>query len=87
MSNKAAALLVAQPDYRLLAKKAFRSYLRSLQLLPANASKDPLSGLQLDSFAASMGLPFTPEVPVMAIRGAKDDAREEIRGKKNVNRS
>lgn len=54
VSNKAASLLAAQPDYRLLAKKAFRSYLRSLQLLPHPSSKDPLHGLALDAYAASL---------------------------------
>jgi ATP-dependent RNA helicase DDX10/DBP4 len=35
VAAKAAALLAAQPEFRVLAKKAFTSYLRSLQMLPS----------------------------------------------------
>lgn len=85
VSAKAAALLAAQPDCRLLAKKAFTGYLRSLQLLSAERCIDP-NQLPTDEFAASLGIGegFAPSVPIVP-RG--DTGREEVREQKNVNRS
>ena len=84
VSSTAAALLVAQPELRSLAKKAFTSYLRSIQLIPNNDNFD-MKVLPVNDFANSLGLAFTPEVPVVAKR--KEEGREELRGKKNINRS
>ena len=79
----AASFLAQHPDCRVLAKKAFVSYIRSLQLTPGQQAGVDLSKLPLDDFAASLGLPFTPEVSAMT--GTAE--REEVREKKNVNRS
>lgn len=83
VASHAAALLVAQPECRILAKKAFVGYLRSLQLMPSGDS-DPLdlSTLRVDEFAASLGLAYTPEVPVVPKGNA---GRAEIRSEKNIN--
>ena len=83
VSSHAAALLVSQPDTRSLAKKAFTSYLRSIQLLPFNSALD-IRSLALDAFSASLGLAVTPELPVIE-RG--EAGRELNRDRKNVNRS
>ena len=65
VAAQAAALLAAQPEVRTLAKKAFTSYIRSLQLLPG---KKALTGdvakiIPVDEFAASLGLAFAPPLP------------------------
>ena len=83
VASSAAALLVSHPECRLLAKKAFTSYLRSLQMLGSSDSVD-IKNLPVDEFASSLGLAFTPEVPTIA-KG--DEGRLEVREKKNVNRS
>ena len=83
VSSHAAALLVSQPDTRSLAKKAFTSYLRSIQLLPFNSALD-IRSLALDAFSASLGLAVTPELPLIE-RG--EAGRELNRDRKNVNRS
>lgn len=78
VSSHAAALLVAEPECRQLAKKAFTGYLRSLLLLP---NRDPLdlTTLPTDEFATSYGLAFTPPLPVVASTGAS--GRDAVRGK------
>ncbi len=85
VAGKAAALLAAFPEYRNYAKKAFTGYLRSLQMLPLYPLRD-LKSLPLDDFASSLGLPFTPEVPILS--GSQvEEVRDELREKKNVNRA
>lgn len=84
VATEAAALLAAQPEARLSAKKAFSSYLRSIQLLPHYPVRD-IQTLPLDEFATSLGLPLTPELPMVQAT-AVEAGREEVRGKKNVNR-
>jgi hypothetical protein len=81
VSAKAAALLVAQPECRALAKKAFVGYLRSLQLLPNDRAIYP-GHLPVDSFAQSLGLAFTPTIPMVPTGAA---GRDSIRESKNVN--
>lgn len=49
------------PDVKYLAQKAFISYVRSIFLQP-DKEVFKFSGLDLDGFAASMGLPGTPQV-------------------------
>jgi ATP-dependent RNA helicase DDX10/DBP4 len=83
VGSQAAALLVAQPECRALAKKAFVGYLRSIQLIPSNRDLD-VNTLPLDDFATSLGLAFTPIVPVVQ-KG--EEGREQVRQSKNVNRS
>jgi ATP-dependent RNA helicase DDX10/DBP4 len=87
VSSQAAALLAAQPEYRMFAKKAFTSYLRSLQMLPNYPISD-VSQLPVNEFATSLGLPFTPELPMLTQQGESAAlARDENREKKNVNRA
>ena len=83
VGSQAAALLVAQPECRALAKKAFVGYLRSIQLIPSNKDLD-VNSLPLDDFATSLGLAFTPLVPAVP-RG--EEGRAQVRQSKNVNRS
>jgi len=96
VAARAAALLVAQPECRQLAKKAFTGYLRSLQLSPF--SSQPVGGsggtrqqlvgdvskLPVDKFAVSLGLAMTPPLPVVA-GGMGAAGREANRADKNVN--
>jgi ATP-dependent RNA helicase DDX10/DBP4 len=104
VSSSAAALLAAHSDYRNYAKKAFLSYLRSLQLLPLYPIQD-IKSLPLNDFAAALGLPMAPEITSLLNKEKADnnnkkkndnsnsgdvmdvdEAREELRQKKNVNR-
>jgi ATP-dependent RNA helicase DDX10/DBP4 len=83
VATVASAYLAANPDCRILAKKAFTGYLRSLQLLPNPEQQPDVSKLPLEAFALSLGLPMTPEVPILS---PGKEEREDIRKKKNVNR-
>ena len=96
VAARAAALLVAQPECRQFAKKAFTGYLRSLQLSPF--SSQPVGGsggarqqlvgdvskLPVDKFAVSLGLAMTPPLPAVA-SGMGAAGREVNRADKNVN--
>ena len=85
VSSHAAALLVAQPECKQLAKKAFVGYLRSLQLLPYRELQD-ISQLPVDEFATSLGLGFTPPLPAtVTSASAGDEGRADLRDGKNVN--
>ena len=92
VASRAAALLVAQPECRQLAKKAFTGYLRSLQLSPfgtsastgGGAAVGDVSKLPVDKFAESLGLAFTPPLPTVV--GLGTSGREANRAEKNVNR-
>lgn len=90
VTSHAAALLASRPECKELAKKAFTGYIRSLQLLPQRVVDT--QSLPLLDFATSLGLPFAPPIPLLMSEegeggGAVDVKREEIREKKNVNRS
>lgn len=82
VASKAAALLASRPECKLLAKKAFTGYLRSLQLIPARNIS--ISSLPVNEYSISLGLPFTPSVP---LEENSDEGRETLRTKKNINRS
>ena len=113
VASKAAALLAQNPDLRVLAKKAFTSYLRSLLLQPKRlalyvhktscslngASRSEMllnpslawsagTGLPLESFSASLGLAFIPDLPAVP-KTAQDatDTAQATKKKKNINRS
>ena len=78
-------LNICRPEVRELAKKAFTGYLKALQLLPrSETDQDFISELNVEAYAKSLGLPFTPEVPIVAKGGL--DGRQEVRESKNVNR-
>eukprot|EP01038_Epipyxis_sp_PR26KG_P004805 gene4805-6733_t len=84
VATQAAALLAANPEYRLLAKKAFTGYLRSIQLLPAGFQSVSIEDMPTQEFARSLGLGITPPVPTIIKQGLA--GRDVVRGQKNVNR-
>ena len=57
--QKASIIVASKPDLNALAKKAYKSYLRLIQLIP---DKDifKVGELLLDEFASSLGLAATP---------------------------
>jgi ATP-dependent RNA helicase DDX10/DBP4 len=83
VASTAAALLAARPELRVIAKKAFVGYIRSIQLVPNKVVN--IAELPTDEFASSLGLAFTPEIPIVA--KTEEVGREDVRLKKNVNRS
>lgn len=91
VSNRAAAMIVANPEYRSLAKKSFLSYLKSLSLLSHRKHVYRWSPSELDAYATSLGLHQTPELPVQKAaidEGAgEEEGGDETKKKKNVNRS
>lgn len=80
VSKKAAAVVAASPDMNLLAKKAFKSYLRSIHLMPNKKIFPGPTGLPLEEYALSLGLASMPTVRFLK----KLKNREEERKKKNV---
>ncbi|EQC31347.1 hypothetical protein SDRG_10949 [Saprolegnia diclina VS20] len=80
--GKVASIVAADKDLKLMAQKAFMSYVRSVVLQPA---KDIFNAEAMDmqALAASYGLPHAPRMPFL-----KDavQTREANREKKNVNR-
>ena len=84
MGRAASSVLAKRNECKLLADKAFRSYLRSLLLLPGKRQLSPRT-LALESFAASMGLVTMPDTGF--IQSASDLTREELRERKNGSRS
>jgi ATP-dependent RNA helicase DDX10/DBP4 len=82
VTRKAAAIVASSPDTNLLAKKAFKSYLRSVHLMPNKQIYPPgmVTTLPLEEFASSLGLASMPTVRFLK----KLKSREEERNKKNV---
>lgn len=81
VTQRASSLVASNPRLNALAKKAFKSYVRSVHLMPdKNVFK--VEDLPLDAFAASLGLAATPNLRFL--HKVKD--RTELRSKKNVNR-
>jgi len=80
VTQRAASLVASKPDLNELAKKAFKSYVRSIHLMP-NKEMFKVSNLDLDGFASSLGLASTPNLRFLS----KVKDREQLRGKKNVN--
>ncbi|KAL7544050.1 hypothetical protein ACHAXR_013489 [Thalassiosira sp. AJA248-18] len=80
VSKKAAAVVAASPDMNLLAKKAFKSYLRSIHLMPNKNIFPGVTDLPLEEYALSLGLASMPTVRFLK----KLHNREEERKKKNV---
>jgi ATP-dependent RNA helicase DDX10/DBP4 len=88
VSNRAAAMIVANPEYRALAKKSFLSYLKSLSLNNLRKHVYRWSPGELDAYATSLGLHQTPELPVQKqLADAPEEGGDETKKKKNVNRS
>ena len=80
VSKKAAAVVAASPDMNLLAKKAFKSYLRCIHLMPNKNVFPGPTELPLEEYAFSLGLASMPTVRFLK----KLKSREEERKKKNV---
>lgn len=83
VSTQANGIVASRPELNQLAKKAFKSYLRSVYLMP-NKDIFKVEELPLDEFASSLGLAATPSVRFL--KELKSKSREDLRGKKNVNR-
>lgn len=96
VSNRAAALLVSNPECRSLAKKAFTSYLKSYILLPRNkvcslpqdlaltqSQGSGLKDIDTDAFSASLGLAIAPSLPAGAEVLSEIDPESKP---KNINR-
>lgn len=81
VTQRASALVASNPSLHTLAKKAFKSYVRSVHLMP-NKDIFKVEDLPLDDFAASLGLAATPNLRFLS----KIKDRTELRSKKNVNR-
>lgn len=81
VSQRASSIVASSPDLNSLAKKAFKSYLRSVQLM-SNKEIFQVEKLPLNEFASSLGLASTPSVRFLN----KLKSRLELRGAKNVNR-
>lgn len=80
VSKKAAAVVAASPDMNLLAKKAFKSYLRCIHLMPNKTVFPAPTELPLEEYAFSLGLAAMPTVRFLK----KLKSREAERKKKNV---
>ena len=80
VTKKAASVVAASPDMNLLAKKAFKSYLRSVHLMPNKDVFGSVTDLPLEEYATSLGLAGMPTVRFLK----KLTNREEQRKKKNV---
>jgi len=81
VTQRASSLVASNPSLNILAKKAFKSYVRSVHLMP-DKEVFKVEDLLLDAFAASLGLAATPNLRFLT----KVKDRTELRGKKNVNR-
>uniref|UniRef100_A0AAV1V4W3 ATP-dependent RNA helicase n=1 Tax=Peronospora matthiolae TaxID=2874970 RepID=A0AAV1V4W3_9STRA len=89
--QKVASVVAGDKDIKALAQKAFMSYVRSVYLQPDREVFDA-TALPLDAFAESLGLPGAPRMPFLSKmkaeheKGGNEALRDELRGKKNVNR-
>jgi len=83
VSQRASGIVASKPDLNNLAKKAYKSYLRSIYLMP-NKEIFKVEELPLEEFANSLGLAATPSVRFL--KALKSKSRDELRGKKNVNK-
>lgn len=85
--QKVTSVVAADKDIKALAQKAVMSYVRSVHLQPNRAVFDA-AALPVDDFALSYGLPGAPRMAFLAKLATEDHEamREELRGKKNVNR-
>lgn len=82
VSQQACGIVASKPALNALAKKAYKSYLRSVFLMPdKNIFK--VEELPLDEFATSLGLAATPSVRFL--KDLKGKSRDETRGAKNKN--
>lgn len=83
VSQKACGIVASKPGLNDMAKKAYKSYLRSVSLMP-NKDVFKIDQLQLEGYASSLGLAGSPSARFLNALKNKD--REELRGAKNKNR-
>jgi len=83
VSRKAASLLAERSELNLIAKKAYKSYVRSIHLMP-NKDIFRVEELPLDEYATSLGLASTPNLRFLKQKTLVD--RENFRKAKNVDR-
>ncbi|KAH9261419.1 hypothetical protein BASA81_000063 [Batrachochytrium salamandrivorans] len=76
-------LLVKDPELKLLAQKAFKSYLRSVHFQPNTLVFD-LKKLSFAAFAQSLGLGQTPRIKFSKLGG--EQGRKQLRSIKNQSR-
>lgn len=81
VTQRAAALVASNPDLQRLAKKAFKSYVRSIYLMPQKDVFD-VKDLPLEEYGKSLGLSSSPNLRFLK-DAAKD--RDEFRQRKNIN--
>ena len=79
VTQRASAFVAANPKLKELAKKAFKSYVRSIFLMPKKEIFS-VKDLPLEEYASSLGLASTPNVKFI-----KNSSREILRTQKNVN--
>lgn len=80
VGQRAASLVAQDVTIHQIAKKAFGSHIRSLQLMPNHPDIFRVQDKEvLDAYATSLGLASTPKVRAI-------DDRDGLRKKKNVNR-
>jgi ATP-dependent RNA helicase DDX10/DBP4 len=84
VSQKAGSIVASNTELNTLAKKAYKSYIRSIQLMP-NKDIFQVEKLPFDEYASSLGLASTPSSKRFLNEIKKID-RESVRGAKNVNR-
>ncbi|OQR88229.1 ATP-dependent RNA helicase dbp4 [Achlya hypogyna] len=80
--GKVASIVAADKDLKLMAQKAFMSYVRSIVLQPAKEIFNA-EAMDMQALAASYGLPHAPRMPFLKEAA---QTREANREKKNVNR-
>ncbi|VDD74146.1 unnamed protein product [Mesocestoides corti] len=89
VSTRAPAILASQPELATSARAAFTAYLRDYCHVPkgSTSAQQPVSlksvfqpsELPIDEFAASLGLPLTPELPKMMLHHQPTRASGEKR--------
>jgi len=81
VTQRAASMVAADVKLHHLAKKAYKSYVRSIFLMP-NKDIFDVKDLTLDEFSASLGLASTPSLRFL---NTESTDRAKNREKKNVN--
>jgi ATP-dependent RNA helicase DDX10/DBP4 len=80
VTQRAASLVAAKPKLGELAKKAYKSYVRSIHLMP-DKQVFCVRDIPADAYAQSLGLALTPNLSFLRATPDRDEARK----KKNVN--
>lgn len=84
LNRKLASEIAKDAALKVLAQKAFKSYIRSVHLQP-NKAVFNAKKLTIAAFAKSLGLPSTPRIKISGIGGERE--RAELRKVKNTRQS